>query len=43
MDGNNSQPYKKSRIQIQQVLKLKFLMLYNVIELTYDCNKGEGV
>jgi hypothetical protein len=28
--------------QIQQVIKLKFLTLYNVIELTYDCNIGRG-
>jgi hypothetical protein len=42
MDGNNSPPHKKSRKQIQQVIKLRFLILYNVIELTYDYNKGRG-
>jgi hypothetical protein len=38
MEGNNSPPHKKSRKQIQ----LKLLKLYNIIELTYDCNKGKG-
>jgi hypothetical protein len=42
MEGNNSLPHKKSRKQIQQVIKLIFLTLYNVIELTYDCNRGRG-
>jgi hypothetical protein len=40
MDNINSPPHKKSRKQIQQVIKLKFFTLFNVIELTYDCNKG---
>jgi hypothetical protein len=26
----------------KSVIKSKFLTLYNVIELTYDCNKGRG-
>jgi hypothetical protein len=43
MEGRNSPPHKKSRKQIQQVIKLKFLMLYNDIELTYDCKKGGGI
>jgi hypothetical protein len=42
MDGNNSPPHKKFRKQILQVIKLKFLTLYNIIELTYDCNKERG-
>ena len=42
MDGKNSPPHKKSRKQIQRVIKLKFFTLFNVIELTYDCNKGSG-
>jgi hypothetical protein len=42
MEGNNSLPHKKSRKQIRQVIKLKFIKLYNVIELTYDYNKGRG-
>jgi hypothetical protein len=42
MEGNNSPPHKKSRKQIQQVIKLKFLMLYNIIKLINDSNKGRG-
>jgi hypothetical protein len=42
MDDNNSPLEKKCRRQIQQVIKSKYLNLYNVIELTYDCNKGRG-
>jgi hypothetical protein len=42
MEGNNSLPHKKSRRQIQQVTKLEFFILYNVIELMYDSNKGRG-
>ena len=40
MEGNGSTPHKMYRKQIQQVIKLKFLMPYYIIELTYDCNKG---
>jgi hypothetical protein len=42
MEGSNSPPNKKSKRQIQQVIKLKFLTLYNVLELTYDSNNGRG-
>jgi hypothetical protein len=42
MEDTNSPPNKKSKRQVQQVIKLKFLALYNVLELTYDCNKGRG-
>jgi hypothetical protein len=42
MEGNGSPSNKKSKKQIQHVIKLKFLTLYNIIELTYDCNKGRG-
>jgi hypothetical protein len=42
VESNNSSLHKKSKKQIQQVVKLKFLSLYYVIELTYDCNKMKG-
>jgi hypothetical protein len=42
MDGKNSPPNKKSKRQIQEFLKLKFLLIYNVIELTYACKRGRG-
>jgi hypothetical protein len=42
MEDTNSPPYMKSKRQVQQVIKLKFLALYNVLQLTYDCNKGWG-
>jgi hypothetical protein len=42
MESNNSPPHQKFRKQIQQVMKLKILVLCNVVELTYDCNKGRG-
>jgi hypothetical protein len=44
MEGSsNSSPCKKPRRHIQQLLKWKFLMVYNFIDLTYDRNKGETV
>ena len=42
MDDNNSPPNMKSKRQVQHFIKLKFLILYNGIELTYDSNKGRG-
>jgi hypothetical protein len=39
MEGNNSPANKKSKRQIPQVIKLKFLILFNLIEFTYDSNK----
>jgi hypothetical protein len=43
VEGNNPLPHIKSRKQIQQVIKLKFLTLYNVIELTYDCSNWRSL
>ena len=42
MDDNNSPPSKKSKRQVQQVVKLQLIESYNVIELTYDCKKGRS-
>ena len=36
---NDSPSTKKSKKQVQKVIKLKFLTFDNVIGLTYDCNK----
>ena len=40
MDDNISPPSKKSKRQVEQVVKLQFIESYNVIELTYNCKKG---
>jgi hypothetical protein len=39
MKGNNLTNQKMFRKKIQQVLQVKCLMLYNVIELTYNDDK----
>jgi hypothetical protein len=42
MEGNNSPFNKKYERQIPQVIKLKFLILFNFIEFIYDFNKKVG-
>ena len=42
MGGMNSTLQKKSEKQIHQVLQVKFLVLYNAIEITYDDDR-DGV